>query len=484
MADVVALRTALTRLGFTNDAAVYITGTQGFDNLDEFKLLDDDEVTNLCKVVRRPGGTLPADDNDDADAPAVPNPGIPVSLVAENNLKLCCFYLRYKERTSRPVAAGDIERATVRALKDHKQWEEEMKEVTAPEINPRDWPKTIEAIVEWLRGCLGVTKIPLAYVIRDNVNVPAHASDPVGNYNNKRDELIARAPIRNAADDGYVATYLADRTRVWELISEITRDHDCWTFVRPAQRTRDGRLAFLGLKGHYLGVNMVDIMSSLAEKKLRTTIYTGERRRWNFEKYVKIHVDQHVILEGLVEHGYAGIDPRSKVRYLVDGIKTTKLDTIKSQILATPALRSDFDASVNLFQDFIKQVPSNKKEISIAAVGTDRGGEHGSGQVKPDMSVEDRYYKRSEYAKLSMAKKLGLKRKREARGHRSDNGKKKKKMELSEASIKALATAMSKQVQFEDDSDSEATDDDPPPKKPRSESNRTNRALQRKGKKG
>ena len=36
---------------------------------------------------------------------------------------------------------------------------------------------------------------------------------------------------------------------------------------------------------------------------------------------------------------------------------------------------------------------------------------------EPDMSVEDRYYKCSEYLALSNAKKLGLKRKREAHGH-------------------------------------------------------------------
>ena len=49
-------------------------------------------------------------------------------------------------------------------------------------------------------------------------------------------------------------------------------------------------------------------MASLAEKKLAMTTYTGERRRWTFEKYVTLHKDQHGILEGLTEHGYAGID--------------------------------------------------------------------------------------------------------------------------------------------------------------------------------
>ena len=66
--------------------------------------------------------------------------------------------------------------------------------------------------------------------------------------------------------------------------------------------------------------------------------YNGERKRWNFERYVRMHIEQHTILEGLVCHGYLGIDARSKVRYLLDGIRTTELDSVKTQVLSSPAL--------------------------------------------------------------------------------------------------------------------------------------------------
>ena len=120
-----------------------------------------------------------------------------------------------------------------------------------------------------------------------------------------QDELIACAPIRfkNAGNTAYTAEYLADRSNVWELILDLTRDQDFWLYVRPSQRTCDGRLAFLGLKNDYLGENNVNNMPSRAEAKLKDTSYSGEKSRWNFEKYVKMHVDQHAILTGLVEHG-------------------------------------------------------------------------------------------------------------------------------------------------------------------------------------
>ena len=155
---------------------------------------------------------------------------------------------------------------------------------------------------------------------------------PAGGYQLFQDEMIAHAPIRvgNAGNADYTADYLADSSKVWNLISDLTRDQDWWSYVRPSQRTRDGRLAFLVLKNPYLGKKNVDNMPSRAEAKLKDTSYSGEKRRWNFEKYVKMHIYQHDILTGLVEHRYSGINDRSKVRHLMAGIKTKVLDPVKT----------------------------------------------------------------------------------------------------------------------------------------------------------
>mmetsp|Transcript_22939 Transcript_22939/g.32830 ORF Transcript_22939/g.32830 Transcript_22939/m.32830 type:complete len:90 (+) Transcript_22939:1103-1372(+) len=89
-------------------------------------------------------------------------------------------------------------------------------------------------------------------------------------------------------------------------------------------------MAYLGLRGHYLGINNVDNMATSVETTLQSTYYTGEKRRFNFEDYVQVHMDQHSFLEGLVDHGYAGIDERSKVRLLMDGIRTHEYDAVKT----------------------------------------------------------------------------------------------------------------------------------------------------------
>ena len=145
-ADAAAMRQVFTRLGFTQEAATSIVDVQGIDSLEELRILSDSDVENLCKVVRRPGGTLV-----DADGEEVPNRGISVSLRAENNAKLAAFWLRHRERISRPTVHADVQLAAVRLMipirESKKAYEPDE---TLPKINAKDWPKTLDAILEYL----------------------------------------------------------------------------------------------------------------------------------------------------------------------------------------------------------------------------------------------------------------------------------------------------------------------------------------------
>ncbi|KAI2505609.1 hypothetical protein MHU86_8851 [Fragilaria crotonensis] len=307
------MRGVMTRIGFSEAAAQALVEEQGMNELEEIRLLSDDEVESLCKVIRRPGGTIP----NPAGGPPIPAPGVQVNQRAEGHLKLLAFYLRHQERVSRPVNAPDLTLAMIRTVRELREFEATYKDPSTdlPTINIKDWPKTMEAIEEYLHSFLGERKIPLAYVVRKNENIP-EGEDPSTSYPTKQDEMIARAPHYSIDADGHKIpdpVYLVNSEKVWEIIASITRDKDAWTYVRPAQKHRDGRAAFQNLFTHFLGPNNVDNMATLAEDKLKSTVYHGEQCRWDFERYVNVHKQQHSVLEGLVEHGYAGIDPRSKV---------------------------------------------------------------------------------------------------------------------------------------------------------------------------
>lgn len=215
------MRAAMVRIGFTIDAAQALVEEQGMDSLDEIKLLSDDEIESLCKVIHRPGGMIPAPPGGpEGGAANIPNPGVSVNLRAEGHLKLLAFYLRHQARDSRVVSIAGITLNSIRTVRELREFESTYKvssDTNLLSINAKDWPKTMESIEEYLRSYLGERKIPLAYVIRKLAEVPIAAGDPATNYPTIQDEMIARAPHTTVNGDGATVPdpiYLVNREKV------------------------------------------------------------------------------------------------------------------------------------------------------------------------------------------------------------------------------------------------------------------------------
>ena len=176
---------------------------------------------------------------------------------------------------------------------------------------------------------------------------------------------------------------------------------------------------------------------------------------------------------------------------VVDGIlsKTNELDTAKGQIWASPTLQNNFDDCVTLFQDFINNKrTATTRTSTIASIGTKRMREEGGGMdTEPDMLVDNRYYTGKEYAMLSKAKKLGLKLKRQKRGHKPGNKGKPRaapKPTVGDRAMTRIVKALSKLIAANGQSEDEDNNDIDPigPTDTATDtnaSNRANKALQR-----
>jgi hypothetical protein len=451
MAAVNALRLMYVRMGFSNQMAAYITNEQGINSLEELENLDDKAVERLCQALKKPGGTIPNPNAGAQGAPAlIPNPGFNVSIKAEENLKLAAYYIRHQKRINRPAMVAGITIDSVRRLRELRASEESHKDPTEkPVINDKNWPRTLEDIVEHLRNHLGQTHIPLAYVVRKEEEVQPHIQDPLANYPIIQDEMIGRAPHKDI-DGDRTLLFNTDNKKVWTIIHELVRNHKCYTYIKGFARARDGRAAFLALRDHYLGINNVNRLASGAEHMLHTARYQNESKRFNFESYVSIHKEQHQILEQLEEdHGYKGMDEGTKVRHLLNGIKTDKLNVIKGQILGDPTLQTDFDRCVNLFKAYLEQVATDRSQtFNVSRVAIHDDGDNKNPKGKRDKNgkwvknprnrgvartggtkrkanemdnadeVKDRYYTAQEYAALSHEQRSKLQKLREGRTNR------------------------------------------------------------------
>jgi hypothetical protein len=260
MATPATIREMFKRLGFTPGAAASLEGNDhGTNTLEEVVFLNAKDIDSLVKQLRRPGGmisgtTIVGGAAQGNPGPLVANPGHSVSIRADTNLKLAVFYLSHQARISRIVALTSVSLKIVRLLRSTKEYEETFK-VTAeqPVINEKEWPRTMEAIRKFFGSVLWETGVPLAYVVRENVEIPTGTDSSEG-YIGVVEKMITRAPHGNQA-------YANDSLELWSYMANITRAHDCWTYVKPAQRTKYGRRAFLLLWNHFLGPNNVDNMA-------------------------------------------------------------------------------------------------------------------------------------------------------------------------------------------------------------------------------
>jgi hypothetical protein len=230
---------------------------------------------------------------------------------------------------------------------------------------------------------------------------------------------------------------------------------------------------------HFLGPNNVGNMASEAETKLTSTLYNGEKKIFTWETYVRIHTEQNSVFNGLKDYGYTGIDDSSKVRHLLKVIKTTELDVCKTQVMASPSLRDNFTATVELYSTFIKKMKAenphlNVSEVSFARVKAGKnsyGKRHYTGISNvSNAAVDDRFFEKHEYNALIPDQKNTLRRNRLKRGHvgkshtgtGNNNGKNNGKgatIKCLTRSIAALSTKIDK-FSLPDDDEDESSDEE------------------------
>jgi hypothetical protein len=184
----------LERLGFSETAATYLTGTCGIDSLDEIAYLDGiEDVDTTIKGVTNTGGILTT--GTGTTRVTSRNNGIPVSIRAVANLKLCVYYLKHMGRVQRQPVPNAINLVLVHIYRDQQRYEVGFKKTAEEtEINDKYWPRTLENIKEYLASQYGVTGATLDYVVRAEIAVKPEAEDPPENYETVDQEMTARAP--------------------------------------------------------------------------------------------------------------------------------------------------------------------------------------------------------------------------------------------------------------------------------------------------
>lgn len=194
-------------------------------------------------------------------------------------------------------------------------------------------------------------------------------------------------------------------------IESATRGTSYAATIAPFKRTRNGRAAFMAIKGQHAGPAMWDKEVRKCQDLLLNRKFTGGTT-FPLEKFLSQHRAAYVSLQRCAENVPVELpNERTRVKYLIDNIEVNDSD-VKAAIAAIKmddregGLRSDFERSVALLLP-VDPVAKRQKGKRTAAeisttngkVKTSRGGKTG---------VELRYYTPKEFAKLSEEEKTEL----------------------------------------------------------------------------
>jgi hypothetical protein len=168
--------------------------------------------------------------------------------------------------------------------------------------------------------------------------------------------------------------YREDNIKVWEIIRDSLHASEAYNWIKQSEQRRDGRSAYLALTTHYLGASKNKTLQNQADNCLLKTFYGGEKNKFDWTKYVSLHKRCHNNLKATGPP----LGEDDKVRRLLNGINTQKLDTAVLFVQSLPLLMANFDAAVDSISTVVENIRESFQrpfqQILGAATGSPDGG--------------------------------------------------------------------------------------------------------------
>jgi len=368
-----SFQAVLLRIGLTQGQVDAFCNVSGCINIAMMGLLSADQVLKTCKRI----------------ATRTVNP-IQINTVQEQLLLGLCFWVTQRQQLHQPIVTGDFTMFTAlnQAQLMRQQAEDDArldKEVTAKMPDKFkvafNWKVFSEAVEPYLTQILGSGRIPLSYVIRQ-LDVP----DPGAIYDTQLEENIASAPHRGAS-------YQRDNAKVYGIIKQLVLEGPGCSYSLPFDQVTDGRQAWLALRNHYEGAGFKNRNVDEAYRTLDSIFYEGEKKGFNFEKFIEKHNECYLELD---RHGEPVLESK-KVQDLLSRIKAPELQATVQTVRANEDMTEDFQRAANFLALSIRPIAKQNQRI-IGEVSTrmhgnqSRGFGRGRNSSGRSISLSSSYY--------------------------------------------------------------------------------------------
>jgi hypothetical protein len=377
---------------FSQGAAEALYYDQMIPALYTLQDLTDNIIKELYCAIRKPGGDVP---------------GHQISELSVTHLKLFAFWAKHMWRTPRGV--GDWANTTwdnIKTLTNQKTLEDNLLDTKQPEtlamtLDPQLAAKAFTNILILLGKMQGIAGHPLSYVPHSNLKGPNNANidnetkdpppfdHPGSPYFLIDGELCRQAPILHSdltpsqlaasletleSDGPFEPRFLADMVVIYKVLHACCGKSSWWNHVKKFSKTKNGRQVYRTLHTLLLGGQRVVSTGSAIVTKLQSFRYEGDHKNFNFDKYMKLHIEQLNQHADLQEYGVAPLAENLKTLWLQDGIRDPSLNAAKASSNANRANFTDFDSVKDAYVEFkcTENLTNDPRTRQVASVA--RGG--------------------------------------------------------------------------------------------------------------
>ena len=344
--------------GVNTPAARNAIVAEGFDDVSRFGRVTAADMVTMVKALRQ-----------------VPNNPVRITTLALKNLKALVWWARDRKRRNLPIDADEFDDDLLDDCITKMELDEVEKdskiEAPASLTKAEDWVKWELSMVNYLMTIKGASGIPLAYIVRKEV-------DEDYEFENEVEELIYQAPL-----DGVV--FQTDNKKVYEILKSKLIGTDNYEWIVKYNRSMNGREAMSALRRHYDGMGETKKRINQAEAVLASLHYKS-KQAFPFEKYVTKLNAAFQTLEDFKE----GYSERKKVQMMCDKINNNNAD-IRAAIqivLRNEQLSTNFKDAANSLSEAVSSIyptidrPTyDRHKRKVAGLESERaGGRFGRGR--------------------------------------------------------------------------------------------------------
>jgi len=422
----------------------------------------EESMAVISQNLRRPGGRIPDPDPNAAAGATIPTPPFILGAKSQMRLIAACDLMRYYETVGRSLSVTNIKwNPVIRNFQD--QWKalksrRKDEEVKVPKIG-KALPvmKWSEAFTDFLHRVVGIRMIPLAYVVRENV-ATARPLPPLAQDSPHSEDhgSIEEEMVEFASHTHWL--FRNDSSSVYYHLEEAVRSTSYASSIKPYQRKKDGRGAWLAIVSQYAGKDKWDSEIKKQDDFLHSSQWKGQNN-FTLGMLVTQHRAAYVSMVQCAEHvDYQLPNAQTRVKYLLEAIKCSD-----AGLQAAMAMIRNDDGPAGKLNDFeltaaylLPYDPVAKRKsikgssdahASIAESAAEVSSTSTSG--KPAIGktgVHLRWYKAKEFAKLSKVQKRELTEWRQSRNNKDEPSSKRQKSSGEDSRDGVTRTLVSKLV--------------------------------------